>query len=58
MMRVSVTSNQRVAIYKGNVLVALLDEMGVPIITPKFFELTNTEVTSFWSLVNKFKVDY
>lgn len=58
MMRVSVTSNQRVAIYKGNILVALLDEMGVPIITPKFFELTNADVTSFWSLVNKFKVDY
>ena len=57
-MRISITSNQRVAIYKDNTLIALLDEMGVPIITPKFFELSTKEVASFWNLVNQFKVDY
>jgi hypothetical protein len=57
-MRVSITSNQRVAIYRDNTLIALLDEMGVPIVTPKFFELSTIEATTFWSLVNQFKVDY
>ena len=42
-MRISVTVNQRIAIYKGNTLIALLDEMGFPIITPRFFDLSNTE---------------
>lgn len=57
-MRVSITINQRVAIYKGSVLIALLDEMGVPIVTPKFFDLKDNEVKSFWKMVDKFKVDY
>lgn len=57
-MRIFVTVNQRIAIYKGNTLIALLDDMGFPIITPRFFELSNTELKLFWTFVDKFKVDY
>ena len=57
-MRISVTVNQRIAIYKGNILIALLDEMGVPIITPRFFDLSNTELKLFWTFIDKFKVAY
>ena len=57
-MRISVTVNQRIAIYKGDTLIALLDEMGFPIITPRFFDLSNTELSLFWTWVDRFKVDY
>lgn len=57
-MRISVTTNQRVGIFKGTLLIAFIDDMGVPIITPKFFGLSQKEIKSFWDLVNKVKVDY
>ena len=57
-MRISITSNQRIGIFKGNLLIALIDEMGFPIITPKFFGLSSKDIKSFWDLVNKVKVDY
>jgi hypothetical protein len=57
-MRISVTTNQRIGVFKGNLLIALIDEMGVPIITPKFFGLSQKDIKSFWDLVNKVKVDY
>lgn len=57
-MIISVTDNQRIAIYKGDTLIALLDEMGFPIITPRFFDLSNTELKLFWTFVDRFKVDY
>lgn len=57
-MIMSVTSNQRIGIFKDGMLIALLDEMGVPIITPKFFSLSENDVRRFWFLVNNVKVDY
>ena len=57
-MRISVTTNQRIGVFKGNLLIALIDEMGVPIITPKFFSLSQKDVKRFWLLVNNVKVDY
>lgn len=57
-MRISVTTNQRIGIFKDGILIALLDEMGVPIITPKFFGLSENDVRRFWFLVNNVKVDY
>lgn len=57
-MIISVTDNQRIAIYKGDTLIALLDEMGFPIITPRFFDLSNTELSLFWTWIDRFKVDY
>ena len=57
-MRISVTTNQRIGIFKDGMLIALLDDMGVPIITPKFFSLSENDVRRFWFLVNNVKVDY
>ena len=57
-MIISVTTNQRIGIFKNGMLIALLDEMGVPIITPKFFSLSQKDVKRFWQLVNNVKVDY
>lgn len=57
-MTISVTQNQRISILKGNQLIAYVDDRGVPIITPKFFTLSDNELQVFWEMVNKFKVDY
>lgn len=57
-MIISVTTNQRIGIFKDGILIALLDDMGVPIITPKFFGLSEKDVKRFWLLVNNVKVDY
>ena len=57
-MRISVTTNQRIGIFKGALLIALFDDMGVPIITPKFFSLSQKEVSFFWHLASKIKVDF
>ena len=57
-MIMSITTNQRIGIFKDGILIALLDDMGVPIITPKFFGLSEKDVKRFWLLVNNVKVDY
>lgn len=57
-MIISVTQNQRISILKGSQLIAYIDDRGVPIITPKFFTLSDNELQVFWEMVNKFKVDY
>lgn len=57
-MTISVTVNQRIAIYKDSDIVAYIDDGGVPIITPHFFNLKGEELNLFWEMVNKFKVDW
>ena len=52
-MRISITKNQRIGIYQNNILIAYFDDRGIPIITPKFFGLSQKEIKCFWDLVNK-----
>ena len=52
-MIISITKNQRIGIYQNNILIAYFDDRGIPIITPKFFGLSQKEIKCFWDLVNK-----